>query len=552
MGRTTVVVGMRIGAMFIVALTLQGCDSFLLRDLLDKTESAESRIGDSDDGDPRLYDTVPPVPGGSIAITVTDFDAGSATWPEASDDDAATDELEYKVYLARDDQIDDLAEAEVNAELTSDWITELDSFDFGVVDGYTWHLNVIVRDRAGNTAPYGRVSFGTPARPDIFIDGATGDPVIFENLSSLGGPIEINATPYALSGFSNDALDTEVADIDLDGMPDIIQGRTVGQPTSIYLNVWDDDPATRFLRLQDLTGTGDDFTDVTKLVAANVLGSDNPDLILFRSGNEQYVVENVDGVFLAEPVAPQPDPDFDNIDDVTDVAIADFDGDGLTDFVVGRGAFFPAPNAAFVALGFDGTFRSGDPAVGGDQVLFGLARTRSIVAGPITVGDDAPDVFAANTLGGDDVLYIGDGTGESFTPHGDAILDDGADSEIVALGDLDGDGDLDLVRGRTDVGSSVEVFLNGNILDDGSGEWVTSAAQPTPAIDRVKDLALVDLDGDGDLDIVAIPFVGNEVMVWSNEGATIDVSVTFTGVAGAPFDVNPLEPERIGIGAFIP
>ncbi|MDC0936503.1 FG-GAP-like repeat-containing protein [Pirellulales bacterium] len=90
----------------------------------------------------------------------------------------------------------------------------------------------------------------------------------------------------------------------------------------------------------------------------------------------------------------------------------------------------------------------------------------------------------------------------------------------LALGDLDGDGDLDafVVRGHADVGDAANA--NRVWLNDGKGN-LTDSGQALGAA-RSRTVALSDLDGDGDLDA----FEGNDGanQIWINDGTGIFVS----------------------------
>ena len=85
------------------------------------------------------------------------------------------------------------------------------------------------------------------------------------------------------------------------------------------------------------------------------------------------------------------------------------------------------------------------------------------------------------------------------------------ENEAVALGDVDGDGDLDAVMAA---GSSNPNKL---LLNDGSGNF-TDSGQELGGEYYSMDVALGDVDGDGDLDAVFARYVDpNEV--WFNDGS---------------------------------
>ena len=179
-----------------------------------------------------------------------------------------------------------------------------------------------------------------------------------------------------------------------------------------------------------------------------------------------------------------------------DIATGDVDGDGDVDAVVANDN--GQANRVWINDG-NGNFTSS---------TFGGNNSERIRLGDLD-GDGDLDVFVANGNAGNGV-YLNDGTG---TFAGGASVGNHA-SFGVDLGDVDNDGDLDAVvaNGNTNYVPN-KVWLN-----DGNGNF-TDSGQVFPARPGTS-VGLGDLDNDGDLDVVWGYFSGDDVVA-VNDGTGV-------------------------------
>ncbi|MCI0587422.1 MAG: VCBS repeat-containing protein [Planctomycetes bacterium] len=287
-------------------------------------------------------------------------------------------------------------------------------------------------------------------------------------------------THQMLPADADDSRAVALGDVDGDGDLDAFVGVT-GQDR-LVLN----DGAGVF---SDVTSTNlPPLSGATKAVSLGDLDGDGDlDAFVGNSGQDRLEFNDGTGVFTDATGTNLPAL----FDDTSAVALGDVDGDGDVDAYVGNGSSNPLQNRLYLNVG-NGVYAD----VTATNLPALLDNSWAVALGDVD-GDGDLDVFVGNF--GQDRLHLNGGTGafaDVTTTNLPVVLDA---TFAVALGDVDGDGDLDALVGN--YGQQQRLHLNG-----GTGTFTDVTATNLPVlVDWTNAVALGDVDGDGDLDAL----VGN-------------------------------------------
>ncbi|MBI4601980.1 MAG: VCBS repeat-containing protein, partial [Planctomycetes bacterium] len=121
---------------------------------------------------------------------------------------------------------------------------------------------------------------------------------------------------------------------------------------------------------------------------------------------------------------------------------------------------------------------------------------------------------------------------QTFTFAGYGTVQTGLVPEDIATGDLDSDGDLDIAAGNTNAGETGAPDTVSVLLNRGDGTFLPRSDHA--AGDRPEGLTLGDLDGDGDLDIATADYNSSGVSVLLGDGAGSFSRGSTVAVSGRP------------------
>ena len=177
-----------------------------------------------------------------------------------------------------------------------------------------------------------------------------------------------------------------------------------------------------------------------------------------------------------------------------EMLLADFNRDGVLNFA---GSHHDRYEVVLLLGRGDGTFTNAPGSPFSARAPGKRPHTHALAAAHVN-RDGKLDLITANNEDGDISVLLGDGKG-GFTRARGSPFPCGPSPYPVALADVNGDSNLDIVVPNTAPGPTTITVL----LGDGGGEFRAAARSPFKANDRAYFVAVADLNGDSKPDIVA-------------------------------------------------
>ncbi len=355
--------------------------------------------------------------------------------------------------------------------------------------------------RPGSALPLERESTEALGLADVDGDGdldivvgngalpATGSFGVVDRLLLNDGTGLFEESPGAIPAFWSATTAVEVVDVDGDADIDVLVGRLNGN--LLYLN--------------DGRGV---FTDASwklpsgisanlAVVSGDVDGDGDPDALFGNgSGTAQDQLYLNDGMGTFSDATAQLPADG---DDTEGLAFSDVDGDGDLDVLLGMAGDSPGTqNRLYLGDG------SGGFADATAQLPAFVDNTFAVALSDVDNDGDS-DALIGNLgfgAGLQNRLYRNEGVGVFVDATASSLPPVSDSTRAVVLGDVDDDGDIDAVIGNGDVAGPTEAARNRLYLNTGAGVFADATHLLPGGLDPTHALALGDLDGDADKDLV--------------------------------------------------
>ena len=371
-------------------------------------------------------------------------------------------------------------------------------------------------------------------KPDLVLGNASDSSIwIYRNISSNGilspasfaAPVILHAAPVIqnIAG-----IPLTLADLDGDGRLDIVFANYDDSSVSVFQNLSTPGNLSFGTRLDFAVGTNPQGSAATDLD-----GDGRPEIIVANRGSASIsVLQNLStgGLLTSNSFAPA--MNFSTPDGPNQVVAADLDGDGKFDLAIVNDM---SSSASAVSI-FRNTSTPGSINFAPRVDLAAPDDTEQSIAVADIDGDGKEDLVVGSYFDSNFSVYRNIGSPGSITassfaapvtfPAGGPIHQAG-----IALGDIDGDGKPDIAIVDQDSGL---LYLYRNLSTPGTFTSNSLALPVTfPAGFNSASLAIADLNGDGKPDIFIANTYGNNATIWenatpTNQSPVADASATTT------------------------
>ncbi|MFK7937000.1 MAG: FG-GAP-like repeat-containing protein [Saprospiraceae bacterium] len=253
-------------------------------------------------------------------------------------------------------------------------------------------------------------------------------------------------------------------------------------------------------------------TNATTNFAVEVIDwdGDSDDDFVITQGNKVLLFRN-DGManFTEEQL-------YQGSNNLTAIGIADFDGDSDYDFAVRRLGV-----VSFIENDGMGTFTRRT------SIVSGFTGTYNVTNQLHTVDLDADgdmDLIAASSPNGTPKVFLNDGN-YAFVASV-AVPNDDSQARIIRTGDMDGDGNLDIV-----VGLIKSIWV---LYQDNAGNFTRNIV--FDGYGSIGDMEVADVDNDGFMDIIATGANSDDLDIFYNDNNVGSFTLRSSGFATSVFN----------------
>ncbi|MFC1929045.1 FG-GAP-like repeat-containing protein [Chloroflexota bacterium] len=309
-------------------------------------------------------------------------------------------------------------------------------------------------------------------------------------IATFDPPEELNFAEHIIDYGFNNCISVYAADIDGDGDVDLLSHSSAD---TLGIAWWENDGNENFVRHIIDSNFHPRYDNCNSIYAADIdldgdidilgaAGTENDIAYWENDGNENFTKHTIDGNYLR----------------AASVYAADVDSDGDVDVL----------GAAEYLSDISWWENDGNENFTKHTVTDDYTGARSVYAIDID-GDGDIDILGAAVS--DPMAWWENDGNENFTKH-TIIMNYPYSSVCVYAADIDGDSDIDLISTRGGYSGQIIWWENdGN--ESFTGHFIVSGN-----LDYPWDVYATDLDGDGDVDVLATALTYGEFAWWENDG----------------------------------